>query len=73
MPAEVGRILLAVGRQMSDDAEDWAASAWVSDMSSFGDFRLGDEALLEVGRELGVPVGHGMLLADVARMMRPKN
>ena len=70
---EVRRVLVAVGRQVADDAEEWAAGAWVSDMSSFEDFRLEKGELLNVGRELGFPVYGGMLIADAALMLRPKN
>lgn len=56
---QVRQILVAIGKHMGEeeDAEEWADRAFVSDMSSLGDFGLNDSELVFISIDLGgIPV-----------------
>lgn len=58
-PKQVAEILAALGYR----------EAWVSDISTVGDFELDDDELVAVGAALGFPIGHDNALVDMAEMM----
>jgi hypothetical protein len=57
---------------MSDDPEAWLKGAWVSDMSSIGNFNLEYEDVVKIAESLDVPVGENDLLWKVARLIHEK-
>lgn len=70
---QVSQILLAVGKWMSEDADDWANGAFVSDMSSFGDFDLDDDELALVSAEIGIGIKKDDYIFAVAARMAGAN
>lgn len=74
---QVRQILLAIGKHMGEEeeyAEEWADGAFVSDMSSMGDFGLNDSELCFVSVDLGgIPVGKDDYIYAVAARMAGAN
>lgn len=62
----VNRVLLAIGKQMSDNAEEWAASCFVTDESTVGDFPLEKNAIEAIGKELGCKITEDSYIKDIA-------
>lgn len=74
---QVRLILLAIGKQMcaeDDDGTEWANNAFVSDMSTIGDFRLNDSELCFVLVDLGgIVVNQGDYIYQLAARMAGAN
>lgn len=73
---QIRQILLAIGKYMGEeeDAEEWADGAFVSDMSSMGDFGLNDSELCFISVDLGgIPVGKDDYIYAVAARMAGAN
>lgn len=68
---QLAELKVLIGGFISDDAEDWAANCWVSDMSTLWDFMLDQDDLAELSKTLGFPVTKDMYLYQVCALMYP--
>ena len=71
---QVLQIKLAIGKWISDDAEDWADTCFMSDMSTFGDFCWDDEdGLALISAEIGIGVKKDDYVYAIAARMAGVN
>ena len=71
-PAECRVLLMALGKILWHDADEWTKSVFVSDESSILDF-LEEDQIRELSTLLAVQVSSRALIVEVCQQLRERN